>query len=475
MKSIFLTASFALLAVAVSVAAPLRIKSLSIEGDQVMTMGPNPDTPFANPYRLVAITESGDTLSDDRLSGISVVWDIDGFKTENDTDGQYCDSYGEFSVNGKPSLSTVFNLRNNPFNFVGDMTATVVDGKKRLTAHKYVTAIGMPATAAADAADNAVKVVLDAETGCVYKVTAAFSGVLNTAYVNEDLSGYELGRHERPDTAEYLVPCINGKIDLWATADNGAQPQISYVSIEKQDSAGARKKRKLHHIGDSTSANKGAWAHTLRMMMADGEYPELAALCDFCNDGAGGRQLRTYYIQGKLAKVLLDIRPDDIVMFGNNGTNHMNKTYEDDLNHYIDAAKAFGADVMLNSYTPHGAVSRWTSGYDPDTQRFDSYRRDLYDQLTRKIADQRAQNDPRYLGFVEIGKKADAIFNAYVDDFKANGHSSRDEAAQAIIRCFKDHNHYDADPLACRLMLDGYKDHKGIVTQIVEILGKQTK
>lgn len=472
MKKTCIIAALALLAAATSHSASLEFRSLSIEGEEVMTMGPNPDTPFANPYRLVAVTEKGDTLTDDRLGGLTVEWDIDGFKTANDTRGQFCDSYGDFSVNGKSALRTVFNLRNNPFNFVGEMTATIVDGEKRLTAHKYVTAIGIPKTLGGAGEDNSQKMEISAETGCVYKVRAAYTGVLNTSYVNEDMSGYELGRQERPDTSEYFVPCINGKIDLWTTADNGATPHIAYVSIEKQDPKTERKKRKLHHIGDSTSANKGAWAHTLQHVLAEGEYPELAALCDFCNDGAGGRQLRTYYIQGRLAKVLLDICPGDIVMFGNNGTNNMNKTYEEDLNHYIDAAKAFGAKVMLNSYTPHGAVSRWTKGYNPDTQKFDSYRRDLYDELTRKIAGQRALSDSEYLGFVEIGKNADAIFNAYVDDYAKNGYSSRDEAAQAIIRCYKDHNHYDVDPLACRLMLDGYKGHKGIVEQIVALLSR---
>ena len=352
------------------------------------------------------------------------------------------------------------------------MTATLRQGKKSVTAHRYVTALGMPETTDGSTAGDSQKIEIAAETGSVYKVKAAYTGVLNTSYVNEDMSGYELGRQERADTAEYLVPCISGKIDLWVTADNGATPHIGYVSIERQDAPQPRGKRKLHHIGDSTSANRGSWAHTLLKKLKEGEYPELAALCDFCNDGAGGRQLRTYYIQGKLAKVLLDICPGDIVMFGNNGTNNMNKTYEEDLNHYIDAAKAFGAKVMLNSYTPHGAVSRWADGYDASTQRFDSYRRDRYDVLTRKIADERAANDPEYLGFVEIGKNADAIFNAYVDDWKANGHANRDEAARAIISCFKDHNHYDVAPLACELMLNGYGGHNGIVEQITALLGR---
>ena len=81
-----------------------------------------------------------------------------------------------------------------------------------------------------------------------------------------------------------------------------------------------------------------------------------------------------------------------------------------------------------------------------------------------------------YLGFVEIGKNADAIFNAYTKDYAANSYSSADAAAQAIITCFTDHNHYSNGTLACDLMLNGYKttETKGIVLQLIDILSQQS-
>ena len=108
------------------------------------------------------------------------------------------------------------------------------------------------------------------------------------------------------------------------------------------------------------------------------------------------------------------------------------------------------------------------------THTFDNYRRDAYDVVVRKVATQRAQSDVGYLGFVEIGQHADAIFNAYVADFKANGYASKDDAAQAIIKCFKDHNHYNQGELACHLMLYGYPTcpKPGIVAQIQTLLSK---
>lgn len=455
-----------------SAATAQNITSVEIEGEKMMTSGKNHDTAFSNKYALIVKDGKGNVIDADAIKkDFSVVWDIDGFKTENDTKGQYCDSYGAFSVNGARSLSTTFDLRNTPMNFIGNMTATLIIGKKKYVANKYVASISAPSEKVADnKANDSQRIEINGESGRVYDVKIAYRGVLMASYLNGDLSGYELGRQEKADTVTFSVPCINGKIDLFAVSGNGAAPQITYVNVTAQSPKEARKKRKVHHIGDSTSANRGSWMHHLVALIKEGKYKELAELCEMCNDGAGGRNLRTYYQQAKLARVLCDINPGDIVMIGNNGTNGMNRTFEEDLNLYIDAAEQFGAKIMLNSYTPHGAVSRWAKGYNGETQTFDSYRRDNYDVITRKVAEDRSKTDPRYIGFVEIGMNADKIFNAYVDDYQKNGYESRDAAAKAIITCFTDHNHYSKDVLACELMLNGYGKNKGIVEQIIALI-----
>lgn len=450
------------------------IATVAIEGEQVMTSGKDHDTAFPNRYSLTVKDVKGNVIDASAIGReFSVVWDIDGFKTENDTKGQYCDSYGAFSTNGTGSLNTTFDLRNTPMNFIGNMSATLTIGKKRYVAYKYVASLSEPGENTNNStADDSHRVEIKAENGRIYDVKVAYTGVLMAGYLNEDLSGYELGRQENADTVTYAVPCVNGKIDLFAVSGNGATPHISYLSISEQPAKQPRAKKKVHHIGDSTSANKGSWAYHLLELIRECKYSELTSLCDFCNDGAGGRNLRTYYQQSRLTRVLCDIHPGDIVMIGNNGTNGMNKTFEEDMNLYINAAKLFGAKIILNSYTPHGAVSRWEKGYNKETQKFDSYRRDHYDVITRKLADELAQSDPEYIGFVEIGMNADKIFNAYVDDYKKNGYESRDAAAQAIIACFPDHNHYSNAPLACELMLDGYGNIPGIVSQLVKLLQK---
>ena len=97
------------------------------------------------------------------------------------------------------------------------------------------------------------------------------------------------------------------------------------------------------------------------------------------------------------------------------------------------------------------------------------------DQLpsVRKVAAEREKNDENYLGFVEIGKNADAAFNAYVADYTKNGYANANAAAQSIIACFTDHNHYANGTLACDLMLNGYGNVEGIVAQMVKILNSE--
>ena len=54
-----------------------------------------------------------------------IMVDINGLKKANDTEGQYCDSYGSFSVNNSGKVGTTFDLRDVPMNFFGKLTATI--------------------------------------------------------------------------------------------------------------------------------------------------------------------------------------------------------------------------------------------------------------------------------------------------------------------------------------------------------------
>lgn len=387
---------------------------------------------------------------------------------------------GKNTDNEELSKSVRVNIHGLKFDFGSTDDAAVADGYTGVAAatsysdvNGYGIKSGSPTAGGTASASNATSDYLQgnfefdfkAKKGEFYSVEVTYRGTLTTGYINSDLAGYTLGTSEAMTTSTFTIPATLDIIDLRI---DGA---IAQISITKQAKRQKRVKRVVHHIGDSTSANNGSWAYRLRNLMQS--YPELAALCDFHNDGAGGRNLSTYYTQGKLASVLNDIYPGDVVMFGNNGTNGMGSSFEADMNYYLNAAETLGAQIIINSYSPHGAVSNYASGYNSKTNTFDSYRKDSYETVVRRVADQRAASDDNYLGFVEIGKNADAAFNAYVKDYEKNGYASADAAAQAIISCFTDHNHYSNGTLACDLMLNGYGDVKGIVKQMVEILSEE--
>lgn len=319
--------------------------------------------------------------------------------------------------------------------------------------------------ATTDYLEGAMTFKADVEKGKNYTVSITYQGTLKTGYVNSDLAGYELGSQTSLATASYTIPVPVDTIDLSVSGDGA---KIAAVTITKNADKAANAKPDIHHVGDSTAANNGSWAYYIDHNRSS--FPALAELATFYNNGAGGRNLCTYYTQGKLASVLKAIEPGDIVMFGNNGTNGMGSSFEADVNYYLDAAEAMGAKIIINSYTPHGAVGGYASGYKSSTHTFSGYRTDSYDNIVRQVAEERAASDPNYLGFVEIGKNADAAFNAYVANYAANNYASADAAAQAIIACFSDHNHYSEGSVARTLMLNGYGDVKGIVAQLVEIL-----
>ena len=341
-----------------------------------------------------------------------------------------------------------------------------------------VTAGGTASTtdSTSDYLEGAMTFKANVQAGKIYAVDITYQGTLTAEPVNSDLAAYSLGSQTELVTATYTIPVIDDVLELviadYSYTDNDetvtATAQIASIVITKNADKTADEKPTIYHIGDSTSANNGSWAYVLNNTY--GSYEDLSELAVFKNVGAGGRNLCTYYTQGKLAGVLNSIKPGDILMLGNMGTNGMGSYFEADFNYYLDAAETLGARIIINSYTPHGAVGSYTSGYDSTTQTFESYRKDSYDNIVRAIAAERAENDENYLGFVDIGKRADAAFNAYVDDYAANGYESRDAAAQAIIACFPDHNHYNSDSLARELMLDGYGEAEGTVAGIVDVL-----
>ncbi len=339
---------------------------------------------------------------------------------------------------------------------------------------------GSTTDANADYLEGTFKFNAKVAKGNVYKVTVQFAGNMVSEYVDSVLSG-----HTRTLDAEnttytgytvatteiaehvYTIPVVDDVLDLSFT-----NAKVASISVEKVDRV-AGDKPHIYSVGDSTLGNNGSYGYVLARDQAN--YPELSAIATYYNNGKGSRTLSTYYTQGWLDGVLASVKPGDIVTIGNMGTNTgglSGSAFKAPLDYYTDAALAMGAKVILTSYTPHGAVSSWSNLYDSTTQTFTAYRTDSYDSEGIRVIYEERKNEEGILGFIDIGKNADAAFNAYVDDYAANGYASRDAAAQAIIACFPDHNHYNG--LACQLMLEGYGDVPGIVSELVRLIGGNT-
>lgn len=318
-----------------------------------------------------------------------------------------------------------------------------------------------------------------------YRVKIAFSGDLVSEYVSEALSG-----HERTLAAEgtthtgytvkteeiteqvYDIPVVDDVMDL---KFSGAR--VAYISIEKVEKTAAEKPN-IWSVGDSTIGNSGSYAYNLARDQAN--YPELTALADYHNNGKGSRNLKTYYTQGWIDNILINIRPGDIVTIGNMGTNPggMSGTqFKAPLDYYVDACLAMGAKVILTSYTPHGCVEGYEYVYDKTTHTFHGCREDAYDSLGIRVIYEERKDDPDILGFIDIGLNADNAFNEYVADYAKNGYENEDAAAKAIMDCFGDHNHYGnggRSQLAGDLMLNGYGTAPGIVSELVRVLTEST-
>lgn len=318
-----------------------------------------------------------------------------------------------------------------------------------------------------------------------YRVKIAFSGDLVSECVSEALSG-----HERTLAAEgtthtgytvkteeiteqvYDIPVVDDVMDL---KFSGAR--VAYISIEKVEKTAAEKPN-IWSVGDSTIGNSGSYAYNLARDQAN--YPEFTALADYHNNGKGSRNLKTYYTQGWLDNILINIRPGDIVTIGNMGTNPggMSGTqFKAPLDYYVDACLAMGAKVILTSYTPHGCVEGYEYVYDKTTHTFHGCREDAYDSLGIRVIYEERKDDPDILGFIDIGLNADNAFNEYVADYAKNGYENEDAAAKAIMDCFGDHNHYGnggRSQLAGDLMLNGYGTAPGIVSELVRVLTEST-
>lgn len=329
----------------------------------------------------------------------------------------------------------------------------------------------------------------------VYAVTVKGASTNFTAEkVVAGMTGAASSGLAKDDNGAYLIAVTDDILDL--TFASGSK--VSSITIEKQPDKNPGSKPTIFTVGDSTLSNNGSWAYVI----SHESFPTLTDIANFQCNGQGSQNLDTFYNGGQLmSRVLVNIAPGDYVTIGNMGTNGEGVNFEKAFNAYVDACIAMGAKVIINSYSPHGAVGEYANCYDSATHTFTGYRQDNYDKVVRRIYEERTTVDgenysPEVVGFMDIGKMADAAFNAFVADYAGTtmkfavgeqgtktAYADEEAAANAIKACFGDHNHYGdggkgLDRLASNLMVRGYEavgDHSGaigIVNRLVEIVSE---
>ena len=395
----------------------------------------------------------------------------------------YIRATGTNSENQTISRSIAVNIHGLSFDFGSNAAAegytavtpttsyTEASGYGIVSGSPTVNGEGTAEDADADSLKGAFKFQAKVVPNKVYDVTINYSGTATYEAVNRDMTGIAKTNATKGEAKYTIAVTGDGILDI----DFNASSEVSSILIEKQVDKQPGGKPSVYSIGDSTEHNHGSWGYQLNRDFS--KYTELAAIINPWNScGQGSQNLGSYYNNGTLMeRVLINIKPGDYVTIGNMGTNGMGSDFEGSFNAYVDACEAMGAKVILNSYSPHGAVGKGSNSdysgcYDATTHTFTGWRQDAYDVTVRKIYEERStvggeKYDPNVVGFVDIGKMADAAFNAYVADWQNNDYgktyASIDEAAAELSTgSFQDHNHYGNSgfsELAGTLMLEGYK------------------
>ena len=291
------------------------------------------------------------------------------------------------------------------------------------------------------------------EKGNVYNVKAKYKGKIVCEKINSSLTGFERSKSAL-ETDTYDVAVFGDNImDITVPTDS----EIASVEITPVTKTKASKPD-WWTIGDSTVQQNGSWGYTIAATETTdlSKYPELAAKVNgFHNSGKAGEQHRNFYSNGRLNSILTKMTIGDIVSISGMGTNDSSSTLEQFKAYdeaYMNAIIDMGGHVILGSYTPSGNYGA-TEGkvYDSDTMTFKGMRTNAYDRAIRELYEKNKDN-PKVLGFIDIGKMADekmtadvkAVYDAAMADGKteAEAREAANAKAEEMMAWWKDYNHY---------------------------------
>lgn len=290
------------------------------------------------------------------------------------------------------------------------------------------------------------------ERGRVYNIKAVYKGTIKCEEIAGFSDGFERSLADIGED-EYSVAVFGD--DIMDIAVYGQLKSIQIVPVTKSE----QMLPDWWTIGDSTVQQNGSWGYTIASSETSelSKYPELDAVINtFHNSGRAGRQHKSYYSEGLMNDLLCKMNPGDIVSISGMGTNDTSSTYEQFKMYneiYMNAVIDMGGYVILGSYTPTGNYGS-TSGkvYDYDTMTFKGMRTESYDRAIREVYAE-TQNNPKVIGFLDIGKIADEkmtkdvrmVYAAELVNGEAYARAAADKKAEEMMAWWKDYNHYYAE------------------------------
>ena len=291
------------------------------------------------------------------------------------------------------------------------------------------------------------------EKGKVYNVKAKYKGKIICEKIDSSLTGFERSKSAL-ETDTYDV-AIFGDDVMDITVPSGSEmASVEITPVTKT----AAQKPDWWTIGDSTVQQNGSWGYTIASSETTdlSKYPELAAVVNgFHNSGKAGEQHRNFYSNGRLNSILTKMNKGDVVSISGMGTNDSSSTLEQFKAYdeaYMNAIIDMGGYVILGSYTPTGNYGE-TAGkvYDADTMTFKGMRQNAYDRAIRELYEENKDN-PKVLGFIDIGKMADEkmtadvkeVYDAAISDGKTEvkAREAANAKAEEMMAWWKDYNHY---------------------------------
>ena len=279
-----------------------------------------------------------------------------------------------------------------------------------------------------------------------YTVTVDTTSATMTSEVVESVSA-TTGISKSGST--FSVAVCDGVLDLTFLADSS----VKSLSIAQAAAKSKLAKPTVYAIGDSTTNNTVYGACSWGNAVSGGKVIIPDTFGNFSNNGMAGRDSVSFYNQGRVETVLLNVCPGDYVTV-NMGINSKEAGeaaayYTLMSDYYVEGIIQRGAIPVIVTATPDGPVGSYVNtDYDSSTGKFTNNRGDgAKNNELRRIAQEKNLNK------IELGQWGEDYFNSLtMDDVnaynEANG-TSYTSVLELVQSWYVDHNHYK-EPLGIK-------------------------